>query len=324
MRTATTFLLLAICASTATAQYYSDEHQEHLKGFWPSGVEFPAGGKFYDLPQAYQHGGGVHSVKYNIAANPDPFGNANREFPWGFPAGTHAASGWASYKLLALPPGKKIIWWTERTQSEPLVYQWAYPDGTIFGEMLLVKDKEGYYRAFEVRIAEKTAGQWNRTPYRPIAKIEDLPEGAVKVTKRIAAYPERAYKTGRDMMVGSPRATFGADHVDVELWDVGTQDPKKWLSKPFKASRVMYTSDGSITPKGFMGNVTQCSKCHTQAGAHTDDLDRAQGFRREWYGHVRGKDTIYSHHIFDPKCINGSGFSTQAILSRELPLERYR
>ena len=52
---------------------------------------------FYDeqaMPRAYQAWEGVllgvHSPSFNISAvREEPFGSANREFPWGSPAGLH-------------------------------------------------------------------------------------------------------------------------------------------------------------------------------------------------------------------------------------------
>ena len=61
-----------------------------------------------EMPKAYQDwdGGlqGVHSPEYNISANAsEPHGNANIEFPWGTPAGTHRADNVSSFRFLWLP-----------------------------------------------------------------------------------------------------------------------------------------------------------------------------------------------------------------------------
>ena len=61
-----------------------------------------------EMPKAYQFWNGqmpgVHRASYNISANgSEPFGNGNREFPWGTPAGTHRAKNVWTFRFLRLP-----------------------------------------------------------------------------------------------------------------------------------------------------------------------------------------------------------------------------
>lgn len=309
---------LLVSATVSYGQWFPKEQEDYYASLWPASVPFPKDGKFYSLPQAYQHGGGVHSPQYNIAANADPGksrrdtpGNANREFPWGFPAGLHNSRGWTSVKRVFLPG--PIAWWRERLPSsprEPAAVAWEYPQGTVFGEMLLLKDLGGREWAFEVRLREKKGGSWESTPYRIFAGREDLPPGAYKIEHEIAA--------------GSSPA-LGVGKIDVELWDVGYLEPAEWLTKPFKPSRIFPTTfaEGSVVPVHYQGNVTKCAVCHTQTLKHVSEFDaRLPGPRREWYGFSRGSDQVYSFHIFDPDCISYNGFVRPVRLNSSLPLVR--
>jgi hypothetical protein len=114
-----------------------------------------------EMPKAYQFWSGslqgVHRVDYNISADPaEPHGNANIEFPWGAPAGTHRAKNVSSFRFLLLPQdaqGKTlpVVWFRKRFQGDESVgYGWTFPVGTVFGEVLTMRgpDRLGYTSRF--------------------------------------------------------------------------------------------------------------------------------------------------------------------------------
>src|ERR1700676_5593152 len=110
------------------------------------------------MPGASQNRGGglpgVHSPSYNIrAVRSEPFGNANREFPWGSPAGLHNSPNFKSFRFVSFPKGQSILWWRERLSGDGArgSFVWLYPVGTTFGEVLLVTDPENHDYTFELR-----------------------------------------------------------------------------------------------------------------------------------------------------------------------------
>lgn len=297
------FKAFLACAVLANGQFYSEQKQKNLKSFWPSGVEFPKHGKFYDCEPAYQDWEGalkgVHSPKYNISAvSGEPFGNANMEFPWKVTAGMDDAERAMAFPLISIPDGKKIKWWKERSYGGGASYRWRYPDGTVVAEMLLVKGDDETDRCFEVRVRTRGPQGWEPKVFRPFERKNMLP-----------------WEKQRSMSVN--RHT-----VVAERWlPVIAKVDLKWLDLPFKESRVQVTSDvhGNIVPKGYKGNITNCMTCHGTVGMHAREFEAS----RDWYGEVRGGDTIFSFHIFDESCISTNGYSRPAKLNDKLPLEHW-
>lgn len=142
-----------------------------------------------EIPRAYQHDGGVHSVWYNISAdNSEPFGNANREFPWGMPAGTQNVQNLYKFTFVVLPRdsnGRKwpIVYFgrppangvTENVHFTTAPrYAWTYPDGAIVGEVLCLYSPQGTVMPFEVRTRTRTLESWEVNVYRPFPTAKDL------------------------------------------------------------------------------------------------------------------------------------------------------
>lgn len=280
-----------------------------------------------EMPVAYQHDNGVHWAFYNISGNANEqrfgFGNANREFPWGAPAGLHASENYRVLRFVHLPSAIKV--W--RTQGKRDIYhEWAYPNGTVFGEILTVgaSDKEHY--TFEVRVRERLGkGDWKVRVYRPYPGREDLAKAlerhgvdlAVAVhekqrlrskhpdsvafdrTANVAELPRLNPEVARSLLSG---ATFKPAS---ESWDQGVAAP---TAKGF-----------NIVPDNYHGGyikVTKqsCMGCHEHTLRPVDDFD----FRRDWYGRVRGSDNIFSFHVFDPASISDNGFRRPVRLRAEL------
>lgn len=143
---------------------------------------------FYDervMPSTHQSntpGGinGVLSSAQNTSANrTEPFGNANREFPWDVPAGTTRGDNSRTFKFWVPPDsGQRVVVWRQNGLVE-----WLFPTGTVFGEVLLVENprtRKSY--TFEVRTRTKTgdfaAGlpAWSVNAYRPFATADEFRE----------------------------------------------------------------------------------------------------------------------------------------------------
>src|SRR5262249_24586288 len=126
--------LLACCPAHLPAQeqskirFVSDKTHDNYLSFWPKSNDAWLNTLkkkdiiFYNedvMPPAYQDwdGGlqGVHSPSYNVSAvRSEPIGNANREFPWGSPAGLHKSPNFKAFRFVALPEGQPIYWWRQR------------------------------------------------------------------------------------------------------------------------------------------------------------------------------------------------------------------
>src|SRR5262249_28295092 len=131
-----------------------------------------------EVPRAYQLQGSVHSSYYNIsAAKPrEPYGNATLEFPWGSPAGTHLSDNSASVKFLVFPEAlEPIRWWQERSPYDggPVI-RWAYPIGTVFGEILILHGPDGYGRTYELRVRVREERGWRPKVFRPFRNAAEL------------------------------------------------------------------------------------------------------------------------------------------------------
>lgn len=158
-----------------------------------------------EMPRAYQFRGGFLDANVNVSAKQgEPYGNCNREFPWGHPAGTHRAKGASKFTFVRLPGA--IQWWQEslprviernsslrlvhRTEDET-VTRWRYPAGTVFCEVLLLEDPDGVRRPFEVRTRTRGKSGWRPASYRPFRTYEEF------------------------------RAFLEREKVDVERWESG-------------------------------------------------------------------------------------------------------
>src|SRR5690606_1927214 len=131
-----------------------------------------------ELPPAYQdfEGAldGIWSPYYNVSAvQTEPFGNANREFPWGKPFGTHNVKNSHSFRFIHLPlinnQYKPIVWWrTPYTRGyNRNGYSWAFPVGTVVGEVLYMHDPKGFGRVYEIRTRTRKDDRWSPNVFRP-------------------------------------------------------------------------------------------------------------------------------------------------------------
>lgn len=114
------------------------------------------------MPSLYQREGLIFHKTHNTAQN------ANNEKPWNRPAGTDEVDGVTSIKFMRLPRGKRVVYWgvnKSKKDAEPdphITVVWAFPPGTIFGELLI--DKElGLY---EIRTRTRTKYDWDSKFFR--------------------------------------------------------------------------------------------------------------------------------------------------------------
>lgn len=289
-----------------------------------------------EMPRAYQHEAGVHSPSYNISAVPtEPHGNANVEFPWGHPAGTHRATNSLAVRFVHLPA--PIRWWNEKLwrelyPQEAWGFKWEYPENTTFAEMLMLKDEDGKKWTYEVRTRTKTDGKWRMNAFRPFVTRAELVkwlETNAPEVKLGKAKTERLRLKSRH-----PRLTV-IDRTAVvdELPEMPKKIVAKLLKEPFKSAlgqewikvddeegfAPTTQSNFSIVPKNYDGAFLKvdskaCMTCHDGVMKNADDFEN----KRDWYGRVRGSDGIFSFHIFDPGSISDNGFSHWPKLRKSL------
>lgn len=279
-----------------------------------------------DQPRAYQFGigeMGFHDPDYNIAANPDPFGNANKEFPWNTAGGMDSAKNAYGVKFLRLP-GKPVIYWQQGG-----VWRWRFPKGTAIGEMLVQQCPDGKDRAFEVRVRHRQSTEWAVEIYRPFSNPAELADAIRAVRPQWRIEPQLVQSIDRLLMKPDLRTVsfrdgnanpavrleysrdelppLPADVVSDLLDRIEFQDVTgaAWRGENCFAPTA---SSYSIVPAGYAGHAIgadneSCKKCHNTTGREARSFTQ----NREWYGRVRGADGIFSVLPFQPVSISHNG-----------------
>ncbi|MBM4072551.1 MAG: hypothetical protein FJ271_27015 [Planctomycetes bacterium] len=336
----------------------SQRTHDHYLSFWPKSNDAWLNNLkkqdliFYNdevMPAAYQDWDGalqgLHSPSYNISAvRSEPIGNANREFPWGSPAGLHRSSNHKAFRFAYFPKGSSIYYWRQRLARDTgASFVWQYPAGTTFGEVLFVTDPDGSDHTFELRTRTRSEKGWTMNAFRPFttqaelaARVKQLvpdwqkkPE-LVKIVKGESDVEEAAWR------VVNPHdlVTFDATALETSMPAIDHKLVRKLLDTPFKSALGQHWKTGKdgtdcfapttnadfhIVPKGYQGGYVEvssksCMRCHDSTLKHARDF---QGLR-DWYGRVRGSDKIFSFHIFEPGSISYNGFGNNPSLRQDL------
>lgn len=322
---------------------------------------------FYDdisMPRAYQifdgrGRDGIHNARVNFTGGRDKSGNANVEFPWDTAAGFLVKSGslkprkydatgtFKGIRFMHLPAGKKITWWNSVTMgaNRPLGLGWSYPEGTVFGELLLLTDSKGFDYTFEFRVREKRHdGTWDVDAYRPFRTLEEyihavathesfvsqeeepaIPEEFKNLQWRAQhlhdLHPARSFdRHGWTIPLPRLKDALGLKLLDVAVFKSVRGKPfateghgKETTFAPFSAHA------DQIVPKNYLGGLIKVS-FKSCMGCHQDTDQSAVMFNssRDWWGRVRGSDAILSFHPFDPSCVSDTGLGKGIKLRREL------
>lgn len=272
-----------LLAAAMTGQFLEEPK---LHRWVPKGIDLPEI-KFFEHEQVFQYLQGRHlgavprlfRTNERIAGSLDRTGHANAEFPWKHTAGLEDGMNAKVLRFVHLP-GPIDIWREVRPQPGHSAnethpgYVWSFPEGTLFGELLLVTDEDGYDHTFEVRTRQKKNGEWFPKVFIPNMEVK---------TDR-----ERAFEA----------KTLTLD-LNFKLFNVGKAKAQFLDYASFVPGRHDITTDEwSVVPKGYKGTLTKfnCVACHAQAGLLAKSLDE----RRHWYGNIRGSDQIFSFSPFEP------------------------
>jgi hypothetical protein len=311
----------------------------------------------HEMPRAYQMWSGdlqgVHSPYYNISANgSEPYGNGNREFPWGAPAGTHRTKDVEAFRFIWLPRDENdkplpVVWYRKRLKGDSNKgYAWTYPVGTIVGEVLAMTGPDGYAYGFEMRTRTREYGYWDVDVMRPyptsaalarrikelrpdweeqpnlVRELEHL-EGPITLKSKTLADKQPArhpfvQTMGVDTLpaiednklVGELLAGATFHSAVGEVWRESTTGVKTYAPTATAFNIVPVNYDA-----GFVQiDRTSCMRCHDSVARPVSDFNAG----RDWYGHVRGSDGIFSFHPFAPESISDNGIGRTVKMRPEL------
>jgi len=248
------------------------------------------------LYQVWDEGrlGGLQLVSENQAT-------ANREFPWAGPAGTLPGHRVKTLRFVKLD--RPIHWFTRFDGTAFAGFDWRYPVGTVFGEILLVTDPDGFDHPAELRTRRKNSdGEWTPNAFRPFPQEKGF-QDAIR-SRGFDFEPSAAFARALDS--GHENRPFRAGARFVRLPRMPPSLVASLLDHtPFESARYKSwsahahgptASRFSIVPADFLGglipvNRESCARCHEDAGR----VVNLQGDAR-W--RLRGNDRIFSFHIF--------------------------
>ena len=334
-------------SSSAAPIFVTQEWHDHYLKMVPDGV-FSDNEKsrmiFYDkkvVRRAYQMHGSFHDAMYNVspgpAANPpEPFGNANREFPWNTGGLDNSPNG-SDFKAMILSGPIKV---SQRqlpygfVNENPMWNVGKFQTETKFCEFL-VKDNN---RIFEVRVLEKVKegdvldvkNNWKPHWFRAVKDSGELIEICKDHQYGDALASHYAGKMSvthlTDKNHNAQRVLNVATIVD-ELPPMPKDVQDKIYIRPFQEvtdviwhktdEHKCYGPSGGFVADKYQGGhfaSTQCIQCHHTVLSHAQHF----GTGRDWYGRLRGTDGIFSVPIADDGCISGNGFNYRPVWNQKL------
>lgn len=319
-----------------------------------------------EIPKAYQNDNTFHSPYYNISGEPDPFGNGNREFPWNEAGGAHNVRNLEVFRFIKFPKKKDgsywpVVYWNERLpvtfrDGNGSTWRWRYPNGTVIGELMGIKHKNGYTYPFELRLRMREGSEWGVDVFRPFPTADDLAKRVKELRpewqrdpelSRLMSHLTQDWKfptvtmrdnSGRGFSTTAkvhPLPAINDDDlvarllVETRWYSALGEDWKSDAEKGAVTAPTVNPGTGfHIVPEryaahGFGVDRYECIQCHQ----HTNKAVAAFTPNRGWYGRIRGSDGIFSFHPIARSSISGNGSRIQvrmnpALVSAGL-VERY-
>lgn len=302
-------LYLTLCALTFSSNLEIKTNDLELNRISHALVE-------YKLPPAYVNNNCAHDPFYNISAVAgEPFGNGNMEYPWRDSLGVAHCPNVSVRFFRYFPAGKSVTVDTSRAT-------WTFPNGTVFAEAFMQKH-DGKEYPWLLLTRTKRNGYWS--DFRALAPVPSREELEAEVGKWKVRYLKI------DMRNHHSATVVESSNKKVEvLPDLEDDVVVRLLSRPFReipgywGDSFLPTSakDFNLVPKDFTGGAVDlgdnsCMQCHETAGKHVDRFEPS----RDWYGHIKGSDGIFSWHPFEASCISSNGFNVTPVYRESEPLK---
>ena len=215
-----------------------------------------------------------------------------------------------------------VVYWKNASH-----WHWVFPVGTVFGELLLVRDgsARSEWYVHEVRTRVRALNSWKTDIFRPFTRAIDLAHAVKKYRrnwqstdlKQLVEHLEndanlyrgkldsKAYEKAVPSIHGyydSIPETKDYALIRTLLKKVMFRSAldSEWKRNGEQVTYAPTTSANfHIVPKNFIGgllenNEKSCMQCHDQTGRPLGQLD----FRASLYGEIWGEDQIFTWHPF--------------------------
>jgi hypothetical protein len=278
---------------------------------------------YYKLPKVYQSNdpNGLTGV---FAAEYLPEINANLDFPWDRPFGFNQVPKdiLETFNFFLLPRNKKIAVFNE----QPV--KWLYPDAGIFGEILIIKEKEKNQKYIcEIRIRIKRVfngnADWESKIFRQIANRMEL-ESFLGVPTYYSSAVKPATKYVKLENPEKDKVFIAQAYLDVlpdipadKLETIFSTFPfKDVTSEPWSETCIAPTStqEFNLFPKDYALLIKMdsfsCQRCHKQTFVPNNRLLPNEPIIKnnpDKIGRIRGYDGIFTWQPFDESCISKDG-----------------
>ncbi|MEY4630546.1 MAG: hypothetical protein RIQ81_666 [Pseudomonadota bacterium] len=246
---------------------------------------------------------------FSIAAGRVDRGNAESVYFWSPPRDAQGRP---------LP----VVWWKSGSH-----WNWVFPVGTVFGEVLLVRDAGAVseWYVHEVRSRVRELDRWRTDIFRPFPRASDLstaikrqrPNWQRSDLRQLVSHledsstltPGRLDSKSYEKAVPSINGYYDnlpetKDYALIRELLVGTVFQSalnvEWKRHGDKVSFAASTlGNFHIVPKHYIAgllanNEASCTRCHDQTGRPLGQLD----YRTSLYGEIWGEDQIFTWHPF--------------------------
>lgn len=250
-------------------------------------------------------------------------------FPFRTAAGTDEVSN-VHLVNFWVPPTKNgkrlpVKYWKLSSRGR---WRWAFPVGTVFGEVLYEQAPNQQWYPFEVRVRRRYLDGWDVNVFRPFRTASELSDSIIQrrpdwqVSLNLSSVVKHL-QTKTNLVASKMESTAyekvfptieGSLDVIPEIQDKSlvlellTQVPFQsvegavWKENgDAKTYAPGSSADFSIVPKNYqLGlipvNEVSCKRCHTDTGRRLYDFN----FDIQLYGEIWGEDQIFTWHLFEP------------------------
>jgi hypothetical protein len=232
-----------------------------------------------------------------------------------------------------------VVYWKREPSSFTHRWEWMFPIGTVFGEMIFVTDSSNASHIFEIRARTRLATGWASDAYRPFVTADDFARALERKRNEKAAWGanpavnrliqflrdnstlkattlKATHYTGASSSVGS---AFPA--VDGAVDPLPAVDDESFIAEmlhenPFKSAKgATWKQNGSLTayaastqatfhivPRNYNASLFEVSDTFCTR-CHQDAGRPFRDYYPEvmLYGELWGEDDTFSWHPFDTK-----------------------